>query len=165
MKEKAGRNYQKCWFRSHYLLVINIFILLYNRIMIKKDYFPTQEVPSWVKARVMQHVLNWPKQLRLKYLVRYKVFIPVLAFFFVLIVWYSYFTPGKKPLLVVSTGQDIVPTVVATTTSITSTITTSTTTTTTSLSDDELLQQKLLEAEVALNQLATNLSQEEEITL
>lgn len=109
--------------------------------MVKKDYFPTQEVPSWVKDRVMNKIKAQPKRLRLLSMVRFKLLVPVTALLFMFVVWYIYIP--HKWIWTLSQTSD---------TSILAT-------------NDALLQQKLTEAEAVLNDLSTYANQQADITI
>lgn len=67
--------------------------------------------------------------------------------------------------IVVSNISGAVTTISTSTTVQTSTVVTTTQVVTDSSSDEDLLQQKLAEAEIVLNNLSTNANQEETITL
>jgi len=139
--------------------------------MIKKDYFPTQEVPEWVKDRVMQHVKGWPKKLRLLSMIRLRIFVPVTVFLFVAIGGFMYRRNGGWTVITMLTSSGYQDTTSWTNITETSNgiYTQNTTTQTTAVwiteSTDDLLQQKLAEAEIVLNDLSAYANKEENITL
>lgn len=80
----------ECRYRSRYILGINdIFSKLYNK-MIKKDYFPTQEAPDWVKESVMRNINIRQKNKRLGFMIRHRILVPTLALLIVVVWWYVY---------------------------------------------------------------------------
>ena len=133
--------------------------------MIKKNYFPIQEVPSRVKDRVMNKIYGRRKIFRLISLVRYKFILPVLVFVFMLVWWYLYLQIPKHKFIVATVLSGATTTISTSTTVKTHTVVTTTQVIANPPNDETLLQKKLAEAELALNDLSNYVNQEQDITL
>ena len=127
--------------------------------MVKKDYFPTQEVPSWVKDKVMNKIKEQPKRFRLLSMIRLRIFVPVSVFLFVAIGWYLYLYNNKTPNIawIIMSGYQNErytenPVVMNNSWNI-------------SGESNPLLQQRLAEVEILLNDLSAYADKEEDITL
>ncbi len=113
--------------------------------MIKKDYFPIQDTPDWVKWDVMSKVNIKPKGFRLTYMIKYRMLVPVLVLMIVITGSYLYLNNNHEG----SDRQTELYT--AKTSQINDT------------SSDNVLQTKLNEAEIGLNDLAQHLNQDSNI--
>ena len=58
--------------------------------MIKKDYFPTQEAPDWVKESVIKNINLRQRNKRLGFMIRHRILVPTLALLIVVVWWYVY---------------------------------------------------------------------------
>lgn len=58
--------------------------------MIKKDYFPTQEAPDWVKESVMKNINLRHRNKRLGFMIKHRMLVPTLALLIVVVWWYVY---------------------------------------------------------------------------
>lgn len=129
--------------------------------MIKKEYFPNQETPVWVKDKIMQQISARPKKLRLVSVLQYRILTFVVLLVGLVIGWYSYLHLGKDTLIVstISGDQNLVDTwsVLVASNPVPEQWTSS--------DVDALLQQKLAEAEATLNALSSSSNQEANITL
>lgn len=53
--------------------------------MIKKDYFPTQEAPDWVKESVMKNINLRQRNKRLGFMIKHRILVPTLALLIVVV--------------------------------------------------------------------------------
>ena len=132
--------------------------------MIKKDYFPVQEVPSRVKDRTMKKIYGRTKTFRLFSLITHEFMAPALALLLFILWWYLYLQLPKQKIIV-STNSGGTTTISTSTVVQTNTVVTTTNVVANSSDDDYLLQQKLAQAELALHNLSNYANQEENITL
>lgn len=58
--------------------------------MIKKDYFPTQEAPDWVKESVMKNINLRQRNKRLGFIIKHRILVPTLALLIIVVLWYVY---------------------------------------------------------------------------
>ena len=129
--------------------------------MIKKEYFPSQETPAWVKDKIMQQISARPKKLRLISVLQYRILASVVLLAGLVIGWYSYLHLWNNSLIASIRSGD--QTSVNTWSVLVANNPLLEQWTTTDV--DILLQQKLIEAEAILKALSTSSMQENNITL
>lgn len=117
--------------------------------MIKKDYFPKQETPEWVKAKVMSNINRWWKSFRLIYLMKHMAMTTVSMLVLAILGSYLYLNNGVEIYIDPDSSNDAY------------------TVNTTNIGDtnaDNILQKKINKAESDLNNLYDNLNKETNIT-
>lgn len=127
-------------------------MMLYIK-MIKKDYFPTQETPEWVKSRVMSNVNRWWKSFRLIYLMKHRAMTTVSMLVLAILGSYLYLNNGVEVYINPESSNDEY-----------TVNTTNIADTKSNIDNNDLLQKKINKAESDLDNLYDNLDRETNIT-
>ena len=127
-------------------------MMLYIK-MIKKDYFPIQETPEWVKVKVMSNINRWWKSFRLIYLMKYRAMTTVSMLVLAILGSYLYLNNWVEIYIDPDSSNDAY-----------TVNTTNIGDTNSNIDTNDLLQKKINKAESDLDNLYDNLNQENNIT-